>query len=450
MPNLHPSKRSDKTLPLLKISDDQKYLVTGDVDPFFWLGDTAWELIHRLTKEEMDLYFTDRAEKGFTVIQTVILAELDGLNTPNAYGEKPLIDNDPTRLNEAYFEYVDYAVKRAEDYGLYVALLPTWGDKINLMWGRGPLVFTPENAETYCSLLGERYRDTDNIVWVLGGDRLPENETQRAVFNAMAKGLRKTDDRHLVSYHPLGENLASDHFNEEWLDFDMFQSGHNIDGKDYDYVRRSRKNMPLKPVINGEARYENIPDKFWLKDDLVWMGDADVRITAYWSMFAGAAGYTYGCNDIWQMYTIERTPIIHARTDWQDALHLPGSTHMKYMKELFTIFPWQKLENDQSLILNDNNEEEDYMMCVVGPEKDFLLVYTPFGKPIKPDISKMNAENVKAYWFNPRSGKIKEIGSFAVTEKPEFTPWSKGKGSDFVLILLDKKSNYFSNDGTLQ
>ncbi|HYX10110.1 MAG TPA: DUF4038 domain-containing protein, partial [Bacteroidales bacterium] len=74
-------------LPLLKVSDNQKYIVTQNNKPFFWLGGTAWELIHRLNKDEIDLYLTDRAKKGFTVIQTVVLAELDGLNTPNAYGE---------------------------------------------------------------------------------------------------------------------------------------------------------------------------------------------------------------------------------------------------------------------------------------------------------------------------------------------------------------------------
>jgi hypothetical protein len=80
-------------LPLLKVSKNKRYLVTEDNDPFFWLGGTAWELIHRLTKEEIDIYLQDRAKKGFTVIQTVILTELDGLNTPNIYGNKPLINN---------------------------------------------------------------------------------------------------------------------------------------------------------------------------------------------------------------------------------------------------------------------------------------------------------------------------------------------------------------------
>lgn len=41
------------------------------------------------------------------MIQPVVLAELDGLYTPNLNGDTPLIGDDPARLNEAYFERVD-------------------------------------------------------------------------------------------------------------------------------------------------------------------------------------------------------------------------------------------------------------------------------------------------------------------------------------------------------
>src|SRR4051794_39741956 len=80
--------------PRLKVSDNKRFLVTTDGRPFFYLGDTAWELFHRLNREEADRYLTDRARKGFTVIQAVVLAELDGLHTPNPYGQTPLKGDD--------------------------------------------------------------------------------------------------------------------------------------------------------------------------------------------------------------------------------------------------------------------------------------------------------------------------------------------------------------------
>ena len=422
----------------LKISSDNLYLVTEEGEPFFWLGGTAWELIHRLNKEETDIYLTDRANKGFTVIQTVILAELDGLNSPNAYGHLPLINNDPAKLNEKYFEHLDYVISRTDELGLYIALLPTWGDKFNKRWGFGPEIFNPQNAETYGALLAKRYLQHNNIVWILGGDRIPETDHHYEIIRSMARGIRGTDSLHLISYHPSGARTATDFFNEDWLNVDMFQSGHSHIAKEYEYVEKSKGLKRTRPVINGEARYENIPDRFWEDKSYDWLDDADVRVSAYWTMIAGAAGYTYGCNDIWQMYDYSREPVINARTDWKQALNLPGSFQMSYMRKIVGILPWQSMKYDQSLILNDNLEDESYIVSAIGANNDFILAYTPTGRPIKVDMTKLETDTILACWFNPRSGSIKHIGEFSTSDSYKFEPWASGWGSDFLLILVDK------------
>lgn len=148
----------------LRVSNDRRHLVHADGTPFFWRGDTAWELFHRLSREEADAYLEDRQSKGFTVIQAVVLAELEGLTDPNPYGHTPLSDNDPARPNAEYFRHVDYIVNRAEQLGMYIGMLPTWGDKFNQKWGVGPEIFTPENARKYGEFLGRRYR-TKPIIW---------------------------------------------------------------------------------------------------------------------------------------------------------------------------------------------------------------------------------------------------------------------------------------------
>jgi hypothetical protein len=106
-----------KSLPLLRVSENKHFIVTGDGRPFFWLGDTAWELFHRLNREEAEFYLRKRAGQGYNVVQAVILAEFDGLGTPNSYGHVPLRDNDPAKPNEAYFEHVDWILARAESLG---------------------------------------------------------------------------------------------------------------------------------------------------------------------------------------------------------------------------------------------------------------------------------------------------------------------------------------------
>src|SRR4029079_18297219 len=155
---------------MLKISDNKRFLVHDNGKPFFYLGDTAWELFHRLNHEDATVYLEDRARKGFTVIQAVALSELDGLSDPNAYGHNALIDNDPTRPDvkdgpdNDYWDNVDFIVKKANSLGLYIGLLPTWGDKWNSRQGRSVTVFTPENAAVYGECLGRRYRNA-GVIW---------------------------------------------------------------------------------------------------------------------------------------------------------------------------------------------------------------------------------------------------------------------------------------------
>ena len=129
------------------ISENKRYLVDKNGDPFFWLGDTAWELFHRLNREEATMYLEDRATKGFNIVQAVVLAEIDGLEVPNPYGYTPLENNDPTKPIEGYFEHVDFIVKEAEALGITIGMLPTWGDKWLIKWGKGPVIFNVENAK---------------------------------------------------------------------------------------------------------------------------------------------------------------------------------------------------------------------------------------------------------------------------------------------------------------
>ena len=137
----------------LKVSDNKRFLVHEDGKPFFFLGDTAWELFHRLDDKEAEHYLSTRARQGYNVIQAVGLAEFGGLTAPNANGDLPLHNNDPAKPNDAYFKHVDRLTKMANDKGLYMAMLPTWGDKVNKKWGIGPEIFTPENARAYRNTL---------------------------------------------------------------------------------------------------------------------------------------------------------------------------------------------------------------------------------------------------------------------------------------------------------
>ena len=113
------------------VSPNQRFLMREDGTSFFYLADTAWEMFHRLTYEEADAFMKTRTEQGFNVLQVMVLEEHDGLDVPSVSGHTALIDHDPTRPNEAYFAHIDRVVRRANELGLVIAMLPTWGDKWN-------------------------------------------------------------------------------------------------------------------------------------------------------------------------------------------------------------------------------------------------------------------------------------------------------------------------------
>ena len=357
----------------LRISENRRYLTYEDGTPFFYLGDTAWELFHRLDREEADFYLRTRAEQGFTVIQAVVLAE-HGFALPNPYGEHPLVDNDPTQPNEAYFQHVDTVVRRAAELGLTIGMLPTWGDKWNQKWGEGPEIFTPANAYAYGLTLGKRYRDAP-VIWILGGDRPVETEAHVEIVRAMAAGLTEGDEgRHLRTFHPSGGHTSSEYFHgENWLDFNMYQSGHARDRDCYSLIAGDYALKPTKPCMDAEPGYEDHPNGFKVENG--YLDAYDVRKAAYWDLFAGAHGHTYGCHDIWQFLNTDRfPPVTAARTPWREAIHLPGADQMQFARKLIESRPFLSRIPDRSLVTSEQGTGGDHVEAARSEDGSYAFV----------------------------------------------------------------------------
>ena len=420
----------------LRVSANRRFLVDGDGTPFFWLGDTAWELFHRLTREEADHYLTTRARQGYTVIQAVILAEFDGLNTPNAYGQKPLRDNDPAQPNEAYFAQVDWVVDRAAELGLHVGLLPTWGDKWNLKWGKGPVIFTPANAGAYGEFVGRRYRGRP-VVWIMGGDRPVESDEHRRILRAMAEGVRRGDGgEHLVTLHPSGRSSSAKYVHDEpWLDFNMLQSGHaERHFPSYDMVARDYARQPIKPCLDGEPCYEDHPVMGkGLREP--YHDDLAVRRAAYWGLFAGGFGHTYGCHPVWQMWDASRTAVNGARTPWRQALLLPGAQQMRHAKNLLLSRPFLTRIPDQSLLAEGAGEGAAHRRATRGEDGSYALVYAPSPAPFRIRAEALSGERLTVWWYDPRTGAAHSAGILPRQPVMTFTP--PADGPDWVLVLDD-------------
>ncbi|MBX3278855.1 MAG: glycoside hydrolase family 140 protein [Acidobacteria bacterium] len=443
-------------LPRLKVSENRRFLVTEDARPFFYLGDTAWELFHRLDREEADRYLKNRAEKGFSVIQAVALAELDGLADPNPYGHRPLIDNDPARpdvkegSDNDYWDHVDYIVKRAESLGLYIGFLPTWGDKWNKKWGVGPEIFTVQNAEIYGYWLGRRYREQSNIIWILGGDRPVENHAHYEITRAMAMGIRRGDGGvHLMTLHPNGGRGSAEWFHDDdWLDFNMRQNGHVAEfNPRYEMTRADYDRTPIKPVLDGEPIYEDHPISFKAKE-LGHSVAADVRRPLYWNLFTGAFGHTYGHHSVWQMWRPGRNPVNHPLMPWYEAIDQPGAAQMQHGRRLMESRPFLTRVPDDSIIVPADPSSSvpgaglKRYAATRGGDGGYAMVYAPTGRSFNVDLSKLSGDRVRAWWFNPRNGRATLIGVFAKGGVRRFAPPDAGENLDWVLVLDDAAKNF--------
>jgi len=364
------------TPPNLRISDNKRFIETENGDPFFWLGDTGWLLFTKLTREETEKYLEDRP------------------------------------------------------------LVPVWGSNV-----RAGLI-NREQAKKYAAWIAQRYHDRKNVIWVNGGDVRGSDST--AIWNIIGYTIKQTNKDQLITYHPFGRTQSSEWFhNEPWLDFNMFQSGHRRYDQDttglaygednWKYANADYSLIPHKPSLDGEPSYEGIPQGLHDITQPFW-SDKDMRRYAYWSVFAGCCGFTYGHSSIMQFYRQQDNPDYGAKEHWDVAINAPGASQMKHLKQLILSKPYFERVPANDLLAAKQGEKYDYI--VINRGNDYLFAYTCNGSDISIDLNKLKWPDYKASWFDPRNGAVSETGisknDRAMTFDP---PGTKQPGNDRVLIL---------------
>ncbi|KAL1624262.1 hypothetical protein SLS56_007964 [Neofusicoccum ribis] len=357
-------------------SADGHFFQQSDGRPFFWQADTAWLLFHRLNYSECESYFADRAAKGFNVVLAVGFTQI-GIDSPNRNGDLTFIDEDVTRPNEAYWAYIDSIVELAWSRGIRIALVPAWGNskpkwkiqhkntiaddsKANV----GSAINTT-TAEPFGHFIGQRYPYLPKILvadtnpwwtnktaikadYAAGGAAPARPHTDwSAVYDGLAHGI-VVGERAAVSsatwwplmtIHPTNQwfaggpvALASAFFaGRDWLTFDACQSGHadfppnppipwwnarrGWEPVERMYAAGEVAGGRTQPVLDNEAHYEG--------RHVLWA-------------FSGAAGVTYGADNVMQMYIpglFDHSGSGPARS-WADDIHLPGSDQIQYIKKV--------------------------------------------------------------------------------------------------------------------
>ena len=378
----------------IKVSSNGRYFVDRSGKPFFWLGDTAWPLFAQYSRSQAEAYLTNRAEKGFTAIQGVLAwGQGTGFESKvpmaNAAGDKPWINDDPSTPNDAYFKQVDHLVDFANRRGLIIAMLPTWGYYVNDV-----KALHAGNARAYGRWLGQRYRDTPNVVWVNGGDRIATGFEE--VYRELARGLREGDGgTHLITYHPCGWRSSSQYFHrDEWLGFNMIETWTEW-SKIYPAIISDSLRTPTKPVVLGEGAYENGPE--YPQGPITPL---IVRRQAWWSFMAGGF-HTYGQNQMWRM-----------EKGWDATFDTPGAAQVCLMKQILSGLDWWELIPDQGMFATGVGSEKTLNTAMRSADGARALVYLSSQCTVFVHLDKIAARNCTATWINPTNGERKAAGTF--------------------------------------
>lgn len=439
------------------------YLVHENGTPFFWLGNTSWLMPERLNRDEVEFYLTRESEEGYNVEQIQVLDS--NYPTFNVFGRQAFDDSFDfdayTRPGEyGYWDHLDYIVDMAERMGIYIAMDCIWGGQVKRL--------TPEKAAKYGRFLAERYKNRPNIIWMIGGDIMGDKGMD--AWESLARAIKAVDKVHLMTFHPRGRTTSAWWYNDrEWLDFNMFQSGHRRYGQrggDGDYTIRDNTEEdnwryvamsfgdkqeqiagrevrgPQKPVIDGEPSYEDIPQGLHDFSAPRWQ-DYDVRRYAYWAVFAGCFGHTYGHNSIMQFMRPGVLGSFGAKKAWWDALEDPGYKQMKHLKRLMTSVPFTEGQCDQTVIASPNGERYDRIIATRG--QDYLMVYNYSGRPMTLDLTKISGKKKKVWLMNPADGSLQYLGEYANAKADFALDGAYLRGSDRVVIATDSSKHYFDN-----
>lgn len=377
--------------PAYRVSDNGRHLVRANGEPFFWQGDTEWDLFHLLTASEATELLRARKAHGFTVIQAMcvgIFPEWIARNKMPPWGDlHAWLDDNPLTPNEAYFRRMDEIVAAAQREGLLLVIGVYHAKDVEAKR------ITLENVRVWTRWLAARYRHAPNIVWSM----YPHAEAASfPMVRAAVAGLNEGDGgSHLITLHPDPSPTSSSFMHTEaWLAFNTFQSwssgylNHRLAMADY-------ARTPVKPVVNGEARYEE-------EDGTTAL---EVRRGAWWSYLAGAA-YTYGHRDNW------KSP----RT-WRDWVGTPGARQVEIAGRFLRSLAWWKLVPDQSLLVNEGE-------CVAARsiKGDWVLVYLPTPITVTVKLDRVGSAKSKASWINPVTGEKTLTEVHPPFTRPTFKP----------------------------
>ena len=406
---------TEDSAPPFRISETHRYLIDKQGQPVLFQADAPWSLIANLTGEDAAKYLENRRAKGFNAVLVNLIEHKFAKNAPrNVYGDAPFLDmSDWSQPNEKYFAHADWVIRKAAENGITVLLAPAYLGYTGTDEGFIDEVMAtgPERLLQYGQFLGRRYRDFDNIVWVMGGDRDPG--PARENIDMIALGIRQFDKRHLFTAHCHSDSAVPEQYPGPWLQINNAYAYQIIQTR----LLQEYNRKPVMPYFMIESIYEGEHNS----------SEVQVRRQAYWTVLCGGFGNVFGNRPVWSF-----------DPGWQAAMDSPGSVGMMYWGKLFRSRRWFDLVPDQDhKVFTDGLGEFwgwDYLGAARTSDGSTAIAYMPSARTITVDMTKLPKGEAVAWWFDPRTGKASRAGTWPAEGTRQFTPPGDG---DWVLVLDD-------------
>jgi hypothetical protein len=414
-----PAKTDAAPVYPLKVSQNQRTLVDQNGQPFLLHGDAPWSLIVQLTREDADIYLTDRAAKGFNTLMVNLIEHQFCDNPPaNAYGQEPfLLPGDYSTPNEQYFAHADWVIQRAGELGMQLLLTPSYlgYQGGNEGWYQEMVANGATKLRSYGRYVGTRYNSFDNLIWLQGGDYDPPNQD---LVRAIAEGIIEVDQRHLNTAHCGPETSAAAYWgSESWLALDTtYTYDVTYEGCQTEYER-----TPTRPNFLIESFYENEHG----------MDGGRVRHQAYWANLSGTTGQIMGNLPMWRF-----------DVGWQSALNSVGATSMAKLKVFFESRPWFDLVPDftHQVIVDGIGTigGDDALTCAVLSDQSGLMAFMPSSRTITVDLLRISGTQSRGFWYKPVDGSVTSFGPLDNTQQVQLDPPGPG---DWALVIDDTSKN---------
>jgi hypothetical protein len=435
----------------LRVSADRRHLEHIDGHPFFWLGDTWWMGFSRRIRwpEAFGELTSDRAAKGFTVIQIVAGLYPDmGSADPRSANEAGLVwEEDFTRINPAYFDMADLRMAEMVRAGLLPCVVGSWGYYLDFAgpevlhkhwryliarWGAYPVVWCAAGE----AMMPYYVADPD-----LAERRILSPDDRRAFWTDLLRFIRRTDPyTHPVTIHPtsLGHEQVND---PSVLDLDMLQTGHSgypSLADTVNHLEESLAHAPTMPVLVSEANYEGILES----------SREEVQRFMFWScLLSGAMGHTYGANGLWQAGSDEEPygPSPHGTswgdTTWREAYRLPGSAQLGIGKRLLERYAWQQLQPHPDWITPHARVDDRHQPYAAGISDAVRLFFIPAPAIWTVWSKKATIRDLapgaiyRGFWFDPKTGREYVIGEIEADEAGTWIPSRPPIFQDWLIVL---------------